>query len=428
MDGLIIGYDLCNDYGQISCYVPGEASQQPEGLNLGDGAFPELMPVAVCKKRGEDTWLIGEEAFRTALMSNGIMVDKLMKQVCRRGMATIEGKKYSAQDLLFIFLEETIKVVLEKKNAEKVGSIVFTIQTLDPVIMDTLIFCTDKLGLSRDQVFIISHTESFLYYAISQTKELWVNQVALFDLSDEGLYYYELDMKRGVSPKVVVVENAKLEEGFSLDILDTPAGERMADSILASCAKRLLVARKKVFSSVYLSGKGFDRCQEWAGDFLKVILDNKRRVFATESIFAKGAVYAGIDYTRATTLYPYTFICEGRLTASVYMNVLYNGTKHKLVLGAAGDNWYETRSTIELIPDDTDQLEFTVKYVEGVGKGENKIFVPLEGIPNRPNKTTRLLVTTAFTSENTMLLRVEDRGFGDLFASNGWVFKEEVTL
>lgn len=425
MEELILGYDLCNDYGQISCYMPGDI-QQPESLLLGDGAFPELMPVAVCKKRGEDKWLIGEEAFRTALLSNGIMVDKLMKQVCRKGMATIEGKRYTAQDLLYIFLNATIQLVLEKKNASRVGMIVFTIQKLDPVIMDTLIFCTDKLGLSREQVYIISHTESFLYYAISQTKELWTNQAALFDLSDEGLNYYELDMKRGVSPKVVIVEHAKLEEGFSLDILDTPAGERMADSILTSCATRLL--QKKIFSSVYLSGKGFARCQEWAGGFLKTILNNKRRVFATESIFAKGAAYAGIDHTRSATLYPYTFICEGRLQASVFLNVVYKGAHHQLVLGSAGDNWYETRSTIEIIPDCEDKLELQVKYIGSTGRENRSLYIPLSGIPERPNKTTRLLITTAFTSENTILVRVEDRGFGELFPSNGWVYRDEITL
>lgn len=426
MDDLILGYDLCNDYGQISCYKPGDVSQ-PESVPLGEGANPELMPVAVCKKRGEDTWLIGEDAFKTALLSNGIMVDKLMKQVHRKGVATIEGKRYKAEELLYIFLDATIKLVLEKKQATRIGMIVFTIQKLDPVIMDTLVYCTDKMGLSRDQVYIMSHTESFLYYAISQTKDLWTNQVALFDLSDEGLNYYELDMKRGVNPKVVEVVHAKLEEGFSLDILDTPAGEKMADSILASCASRVL--QKKVFSAVYLSGKGFANCQEWATGFLKTILNMKRRVFATESIFAKGAANAGIDYTRNETEYPYTFICEGRLQYTVSLNVLYMGTRHKLILGSAGDNWYDTRSTVEIIPDGTNELELLVSSVnDGEPVKEKTIRIPLNGIPERPNKTTRLSVTTAFTSEKAMMLRVEDEGFGELFPSNGWVHTEEIEL
>ena len=426
MDELILGYDLCNDYGQISCYMPGDVSQ-PETVNLGEGAFPELMPVAVCKKRGEDTWLIGEEAFKTALLSNGIMVDKLMKQVTRRGVATIEGQRFTAQELLYIFLKATIDLVLSKQGADRVGMIVFTIQKLDPVIMDTLIYCTDRLGLSRDRVYIMSHTESFLYYAISQTRELWTNQVALFDLSDEGMNYYELDMRRGVTPKVVIVEHAKLEEGFSLDILDTDAGKRMADSILTSCANRLL--QKKVFSAVYLSGKGFDQCQEWAHGFLKNILNMKRRVFATESIFAKGAAYAGIDYTRNETIYPYTFICEGRLAYTVSMDVLYMGTRHQLILGSAGDNWYDTRSTVEIIPDQTDEIELTIRPVnDGNPVKGRKVTIPLTGIPDRPNKTTRLGISTAFTSEKTMLIRVEDEGFGELFPSNNWVYSDEITL
>ena len=428
IDELVIGYDLCNDYSQISYFLPADVGvTEPENLYMSEGNYPEMMPVAVCKKRGEDSWLIGEEAFRAALLGSGIMADKLMKQVAAGGTATIEGNRYTARDLLYLFLELTMKKVLEKNpRASRVGMIVFTIQKLEQGIMDSLIYCMDRMGLPREHVFIMSHTESFMYYALSQSRELWMNQVGLFDLSDEGLNYYELDIRRGVTPKIVTVKHERLEDGFSPDILDTPTGEKMADSILSSCASRLL--QKKTFSTIYLGGKGFYRCQEWANVFLKTLVGGKRRVFATESIFAKGAAYAGIDHTRAESIYPYVFICEGRLTQSVYMNVVYRNTHHQLILGAAGENWYETRSTVDLIVDGETAIELQIVYTGEENKKDRTIFIPLKGIPERPNKTTRLSLTTAFTSETTMLVRVEDLGFGELFPASGWVYRDEISL
>ena len=55
IDELVIGYDLCNDYSQISYYLPADVGvTEPENLYMSEGNYPEMMPVAVCKKRGED--------------------------------------------------------------------------------------------------------------------------------------------------------------------------------------------------------------------------------------------------------------------------------------------------------------------------------------------------------------------------------------
>lgn len=47
----------------------------------------------------------------------------------------------------------------------------------------------------------------------------------------------------------------------------------------------------------------------------------------------------------------------------------------------------------------------------------------LEGIPERPKRTTRLRIAMEMTSENQVNIRVKDMGFGELFPSSGgeWV-------
>lgn len=73
----------------------------------GDGQQASV-PTAVCKEKGKDSWLVGEEAYQTALKGQGSLVDKLTALLRKDGTATIEGKCYSAEELLGHFFRELL--------------------------------------------------------------------------------------------------------------------------------------------------------------------------------------------------------------------------------------------------------------------------------------------------------------------------------
>lgn len=139
-----------------------------------------------------------------------------------------------------------------------------TMHGTDAKVTDCLMYCADYLNIPRDRVHVISHTESFAYYVLSQRKELWSNQVGLFELSEDRLCYYEMKVQRGMRRNMVQAEAQNQEEAFDLDILNSPSGSKLADQILCSCGEKLL--EKKLFSTVFLTGKGFER-QDWATGF-----------------------------------------------------------------------------------------------------------------------------------------------------------------
>ena len=99
--------------------------------------------------------------------------------------------------------------------------------------------------------------------------------MGLFELSGERLCYYEMKVQRGMRRNMVQAEAQNQEEAFNLDILDSPSGSRLADKILTACGEKLL--NRKLFSTVFLTGKGFER-QDWAGGFMRLIC-NRRKVF-----------------------------------------------------------------------------------------------------------------------------------------------------
>ncbi|WP_333649033.1 DUF5716 family protein [Lacrimispora sp.] len=405
MDGLIIGLDLCDAYTRICCY---------------DREKSWCIPTVICRKKDEDAWYIGEEAYAYTLVGEGIIVDKLIKMVRKDGTATLSGTKYEGLDLLKIFLKKILKLPMEEFFCDEVKQLVITLQKVDGKLMDGIMYCADDLGIPRDRVHIISHTESFVYYALSQKKEVWSNQVAVFDLSEDSFHYHELKIQRGLRKMVVMAEEQALEESFNLDILDTPSGGKLADKILSSCAERLL--QKKLFSSIFLTGKGFSS-HEWASDSMKVLC-SRRKVYMEPELFARGAAFKGMDYVQGKT--SFICICQGRLHSTVSMRVLHKERENQLVVASAGDNWYESRSSVDLIVDGQDYVEFMVTPMDP--KQARLVKIPLEGFPKRPDRTTRVGISVGFLDEKTMAVVLKDKGFGDLFPATSAVVRQEVML
>lgn len=407
MDGLAIGLDLCDSYTQISC------SGKEEIFNF---------PTIICKKKDEDEWFVGEEAYLCALEGEGVIVDKLLQLVNKEGTATISGTRYEGLALLQKFLGKILEVPKESLWEEEISQLVITLPVIRTGLMDVLMHCGDYLNIPRERVHIISHTESFAYYVLSQKKEIWNNQVGLFDLTEESFCYYEMKVQRGLRQTTVMAEREKLEEGFNLDILKTASGMKLADKIVFTCGERLM--QKKLFSSVFLTGKGFES-QAWATDFMKMIC-SRRKVYADPAFFSKGAAYKAADYQRERTSYPFVFICDGRLDTTVSVKVMHRDQESQLVLASAGDSWYESKTSVEFILDRQNYIEFMINPVDP--KRKKLVKMTLEGFPERSDKTMRVQVNIGFLDDKTMAVAVKDKGFGELFPASDAMIRQEVML
>lgn len=407
MDDLIIGLDLNDDYTRIACF-----GQEKTWT----------IPTVLCRRKDEEVWLTGEEAYACTLVGEGVMADKLVKMAAKDGISTIGETRYTGRGLLNQFVRSVLEYPLKEFGPGRIGQLVVSLHQADAKMMDLFLQCADFLEIPRERVHVVSHMESFVYYVLSQRKELWSNQVGLFDLSSQRLCYYEMKVQRGLRKNMVQADSEDMEEAFNLDILDTPSGGRLADRILTACGERVL--SKKLFSSIFLTGKGFER-QDWAGDFMKLAC-HRRKVFVEPVIFAAGAAFKGADYQKGASSYPYIFICEGRLKAQVSMKVMRRGKENQLLLASYGDNWYESKSSLDLILDGQKEIEFTITPLDS--KKKKLVKIPLTGFPDRPERTTRIGLSLGFLDENTMSVAVKDKGFGELFPATDAVVRQEVKL
>lgn len=420
-DGLIIGYDLCPDFVRISCYCLG--MKEPEDFCFDEKGEKQSIATLLCKKKGTEEWLIGEEALQYALAGRGIMVDNLLGMVQRKGETVLEGIRYTADMLLDIFLRKTIQVVLDAYPGKSLLKLFFTIPRVEPVWMETVYKGASGMGLESGQVRILCHADSFGCYTANHSKGVLTGITALFDLTKMGLDYYEVRCNKMTNPRQLLVQHESLEERFSLDILNQKTGVRMADSILTSCAERLF--HNKVVTQVFLTGEGLAHCREWSEKFLSSIC-KKRKVYYHHNLFAQGALAAAIESLDTGNVPPYLLLCEGRIPSDISMEVVQQNTKKKLVLCQGGSDWYEAGATVELIPDRCDSLQLQiVRLTDG---WRRNCFISLEALPKRPERTTRIEVKIYFQSAEEMLVQIKDLGFGELYPPSSVVIEEQVYI
>lgn len=402
MDGLVIGIDLCSGYTHLSCMDPEQTW---------------VIPTAVCKHQDRDEWYVGKDARTHSMEGDGLMMDRLLARA-----AGEDSGEYEGLFLLKMFLKLLLELPEKASGIKTVAQLVIALGSLDIRLMDGLLYCADFLEIPRSRVHLISHTESFTYYVMSQKREVWINQVGLFDFSEEALRYFELKVVRGIRQTQVMAQCQVLEEGVAMDLLDHPAGAGMADQLLCKFSEQIL--QKRLFSAVILTGRGFDHTV-WAPGFMKQICSH-RKVFSESSLFSRGAVLRAADYLQEKTAFPFACICDGRLKSAVSVKVQKHDREGQLILAEIGDNWYEAKSIVDFIADGTNEVELTVTPLDP--KKKKLVKIELEGFPKRTDKTVRIRLSISFLNETTMVIVMKDKGFGEIFPATDASVRQEVKL
>ena len=368
-----------------------------------------IFPTVISKKKGEDAWVVGEDAYALALDGKGIITDKLLKLTRKDGMATIDGTRYEGKEILKIYFREIINAGMEKLYKEKPEEVVVAMAGLEEDIVGDIREAFVGLGYQPNHIHIISKEESFIYFVLSLKKDIWNNKVGMYDLSDVSLTYYEMLVNRNSRKLLVNAESENMDEAFNLQILNNPSGAKLADKILTSVAEKVM--DKKKFSSIFLTGQVFAE-HEWADGFISYLC-SRGKVYLDTNIFAKGAAFKGVDLASENSIYNLTAICEGRLRSDVYINVDNNGKDGKIYLAKAGDFWDEPDTELLMIPDEKEVIDISVAGIDG--KVKKNIPIVLDFLPKRPIKTRRFYFRTKFLDDKIMNVEIEDAGFGDMY-------------
>lgn len=405
---LIVGYDLCEDYTQISCFS--YKTFEPIPICPPEDEENPLIPTALCEKSDTRTWVYGNEAIACAKDGSGVLVDRLLHKLKYNEEVTIFGEKYNAVTIIEKYLRKTLMLIKNHFPTETITQIVVTLHDMDPVITDGIYEALYMLGIDKDRANIISHGSSFMYYALSQARELWLNDVGLFDFSEDGLSYYQISINRRSNPMIAGMEKKDFSDTLNYSVLRSKKIDK--EYTFETIANTVLY--KQIVSTLYFTGRGFS--DNWAHEVIKTLCAG-RRVFVGQNIYTKGACYAAKELSGEENLNNIVLLNNEMIVSSIGLKVYLDGILQEIVITNAAVPWYEVNKDIDVICDEASDMELIIRNI--MTKEIIRERIPLNNLPERPNRMTRLNLHISCEERAKAKLVINDLGFGDMYPACG---------
>lgn len=404
---LYIGVDLNDKYALLSYFT--ETMTEPETVSTIAGSEIYQIPLSLYKKKGIGQWYFGQDAKNMAKAEGGACIDDLYRRAYETEKIEIEEKFYDTKDLLAVFFRKILMLPRRLSGEMKIASLGITVSDLNAKTTEMLREVMKKIGIEKEQFFMIDYKESFYYYALNQDKELWGHDVALFSYEEESLKEYYLHRNENTTPQMI-------------DLIEEDYGKLNGDRDLefTSIIKKAFMG--KIVSSIFLVGAGFE------GDWMKQsiqMLCRGRRAFLGKNLYSKGVCYAAC--VKAGIIpWEFVYIGDNKLQFNVSLKVRDGEKVAFYSLLSAGDSCYEETAECEVILDDAPRIDFWLQYPKS---REAKIeSLELTNLPKRENKTTRLRILLKPLSEEEVEVQIKDLGFGELYKSSDQVWKYRLRM
>lgn len=426
---MIVGYDLGNEFCQISFAVSG--SSEIETLSQVAGAQAYNIPTVLCKRYGTNQWLYGREALRSAGEQEGILVENLLSMALVGELVVIEGESFDPVALLAIFFKRSLGLL--PQAGTKLGAIMITCSSLDTRVVEVLTRVVEGSRLKAGRIAFQSYEESFYSYMIRQPRELWSHDAVLFHYRRGGIWSQRMESNRRTTPIVTFIEERKHPfPEYALPLRGEEDGER---NLTPERQEELETAFFKIareacekgnVGSVFLIGDGF--AGDWMKDSLR-FLCRGRRVFQGNNLFSKGACCGMQERIEPSEMgSTHVFLGGDRLKSNIGMRVFRQGEESYCALLDAGANWYETEQEMEIYLQDGNELALQITPLVRSGADDRNgrlVRIVLEGLPGN---IARLKTRFSMKEENRLAVEVRDLGFGGFRPSSGRVWKEEIEI
>jgi len=407
---MIIGYDLSYRYAQISyCRVNAD---MPQTYAPVDKARQFNIPLCLFKRNGVNQWFLGREALAAKEQEEGIFLDDLFRQALENEEVAVVEEMFESIALLALFIKRSLYLPGKECRLEKVDGIMFTVPVLTEKTVALMQQLIVLLNLPECKISFQSREESIYHYIIRQPKELWREDVLIYDSNGEEIIDYRFKLNRNTQPIVAFVEENVLGRLYGDDEQkDGQFLEMVRESALPSDA------------CAFLLGEGFHG--EWSRDSLRLLCNN-RRVFKGNDLYSKGACF-GMQEKLADNKRPQMiFLSKDKLRTNVGMTVLRGTQESYLAVLDGGTNWYDADKEWEIILSQGNELVFRLTPLDG--RNVRNVEVILDELPKRRDKMTRLHLHVTMKNSTIMEVQITDMGFGDFAPATNMQFVQQIDL
>lgn len=410
---IVIGYDLSDEYVQISYCEPGE--EMPVTLSLLEGSEQYNIPACLFKRLEVNQWFFGVLAKNYEKVEEGTMITGLLAKAVAGEEVPVQDEFFDPVALLALFIKRSLSMLSGKGKTDRIEGIMFTVPELTQSMIEMLQKMVLLLDMPQCQMAFQGREESIYYYIIHQPRELWNHDVLIYDLSHEYLESFYMQRNERTTPQVVFVDR-KIQKEIVRN------SQKQQDDIFLQLVKEQ--TQGAIISCAYLVGDGF--ATDWCSESLRELCRN-RRAFQGNNLYSKGACYTMLEKVwEKTENAQLIFLGKDKLRANVGIKVRKKQKNIYLPLLNGGDNWYDSKKEYDFILISGNSICLVITPLDG--RNVKNVEVVLDGLTEREERTTRLHVAISMKSENDISLVITDMGFGEIFPGTGQIFEQTIQL
>ncbi len=390
---------------EVRLCVYNRAKKDADTVMIKAGGSRAESPAHMTYIEESGQWKFGIEADYFAGSKNGVFFDDILQHLMAGRDFLVNGKSYSCEIVFAMLIREVLKFAGVKEPTKQVDVLTVTTPDVNKQLARTAEKAFSLIGFQSDQAYIQDFDESFYAHAFFQRPDAFSREVGLFYFKDESeVCYKRMHIDHSTKPATVTMCD---EEYTALCGDDNEKDRQFEEFIIENTSKH-------EYSSFFLVGKGFDR--KWAENSLTLLGKAQRKVFYGNNLFAKGACYTAYEKRYPNRLKNTVFLGKNLVRKNIGIEMTVDGIEMYYPLITAGINWYDAENSCELLLNGIDSIVFRTSRLES---GERANYsMPLEGLPERPPKTTRLKVELHFENVEKCAVTVTDLGFGELFPSS----------
>ncbi len=383
--GLYVGIDISNNHSMVSFLDV--AAKEPQNILFSDKKTTQDNPVPLSE------W----------------------GQISKTGSST-------QMDTIVNYVATLIEYAKRLAKASLIAKVCVAVEDFQTDTLDAIAAIMTKLQYTREQWCVISYEEAFAYYAYNQRKELYAAGVMLLDYKPDGICAYLMSDGK-VGNKGIIMENryCLLGDNYTA-VYEKKAGlDTISQDIMEWLIKPL---QEHIVSSIYLTGEGFN--VEEFPDGLTKFLCNRRKVFAGQNLFVKGASFGAYEESQQGMKEDVILACSNRITTGIEVDIVERGVQKRLRVIKPGTNWYTARRRLDFIIEDISSIRMILKSCDS--NKERFEELDISQIPYRKGKITRIELDIRFNSDNRCTVTVKDKGFGEFVKSSGKVVSKDIEL
>lgn len=409
---VVVGYDLSNEYAQISYTENG--AEPGKTISLTPGTEQYNIPVCLFKRSEVNQWFVGQEAINYGEVEEGEMVTMLWERALVGDPVTVVNEEFDSLALLALYIRRSLVLLTDEIKKERIKAIMFTVPKLTRRALEVLEIVTASLDLKDVKIAFQGREESIYYYVAHQPAELWQNDVAVYDYNENGISAFRFNRNKMTKPMVAFVARQDYEMG---NLSDEEKDARFMEIVKESLDGHLT-------GCAYLLGMGFDG--DWCQTSLKELCRN-RRAFKGNNLYSRGACYAMLD-SMSTKLdnREMIFLGQGKLKANVGMNIFRGREESYLALLDAGENWFDSKRTVEFILTEGNNFVITITPLDG--RNIRNVEVVLDGLGEHESGVVRIQLEVLMESEDTIRINAADMGFGEFRMATHQLFTQKISL